>query len=151
MTLDLNKNYSQFIDLSRPKSCAIFFKWNKKCFHFYCVKIKEFATDPYFLHLSQNMTTDCLLIHVFLRVAQHLKSRQEQVKTRKSTNNWPSSLGLTQRWGIKKNLWNQWKSIGPASVSRIFFRCLIYEWRVKISQRPECTILHLDLWDIFNL
>ena len=25
-----------------------------------------------------------------------------------------------------KKLWNQWKSIGPASVSRIFFRCLIF-------------------------
>ena len=29
-------------------------------------------------------------------------------------------------------MWNQWKSIGPASVSRIFFRCFIFDY-CKIS------------------
>ena len=30
------------------------------------LQVKEYETDPYFILLSQNMTTDCLLISVFL-------------------------------------------------------------------------------------
>jgi hypothetical protein len=36
-----------------------------------------------------------------------------------------------------KNLWNQWKSIGPASVSQIFFRCLIFDCYISICKKGK--------------
>ena len=37
-----------------------------------------------------------------------------------------------------KKLWNQWKSIGPALVSRIFFRCLIFDcYNISICKKGK--------------
>ena len=38
----------------------------------------------------------------------------------------------------KENSWNQWKSIGPASVSQIFFRCLIFDcYNISICKKEK--------------
>ena len=37
-----------------------------------------------------------------------------------------------------KKSWNQWKSIGPASVSQIFFRCLIFDcYNISICKKGK--------------
>ena len=37
-----------------------------------------------------------------------------------------------------KYLWNQWKSIGSASVSQIFFRCLIFDcYNISICKKGK--------------
>ena len=40
----------------------------KNVITFFPLQLSEYETDPYFLQLSQNMATNCLLIFVFLPV-----------------------------------------------------------------------------------
>ena len=75
------------------------------------IQLNEFKTDPYCLQLSQNMTTDCLLISAFLSIlacftcckpiiVQKIKTildSQELVKTLKPTNKWSPSFGLIEK------------------------------------------------------
>ena len=70
------------------------------------VQLNEYETPPYFIQLSQNLMSDCLLICVFLPVFLQIKTKQfydhimqkliKQVKTQKSTNYPMSGFGLIE-------------------------------------------------------
>ena len=43
-----------------------------------------------------------------------------------------------------KNLYNQWKSIGPALVSQIFFKCLIFDCYISFCKKERSKMRHLN-------
>ena len=45
------------------------------------LQLNEYETDSYFFQLSQNMTTDCLLIYVFLPVPTCFNCSKNQSRT----------------------------------------------------------------------
>ena len=102
---------------SNSSNCSSNLHWNAP--RYVNLQVNEYETAPYFIQLNQNLTSDCMLISVFLpvfawcdhKIVQQINSKQaydhimqklvkQLVITQKSTNNPMSSFGLI------KEIWN---------------------------------------------
>ena len=56
---------SLFIYFLKQKGIEFYFRLDEKSQSGYELQLNEYETDPYFLQLSQNVTSDCLFTFVF--------------------------------------------------------------------------------------